>query len=203
MCPDRDKNSPEKSPAGVGQPIYRRRPCAHQQGIEHPLVLQQPFPNQGHYHRRQQHRVKEHTAPETPAYDFAVEHQRGEQRQQHHQHHLDQAELDGVENGAPEHVLAAGLDVKVIAAFEQDGEIFSACERALLRHQVDAARQGVAQVDDDGQKSEQPEHQQIRPHKQPADARAAQHALPQTEQRLKEIEKKREQAQQNRHEKTF
>ncbi|MCX7232096.1 MAG: hypothetical protein NTY26_01235 [Burkholderiales bacterium] len=136
--------------------------------IEHALALKQPFPDQCHHHRRQQNRVEKNATPETAADDLAVEHQRGQQRQADHQHHLDQAEADGVEDGAPENVLAAALNVKVITTLQQDREVLGPGERPLQRHQLDAAGGGIHQVDQDRQKGEQAEHQQVRPDKQPA-----------------------------------
>jgi hypothetical protein len=161
---------------------------AHQRGIEHALALQQPFPDQCHHHRRQQHRIEEHAAPEAASDDLSVEHQRGDQRQQHHQHDLDQAELHGIEDGAPEHVLAAGLDVEVVAALEQDAKVFAAGKRPVERHQVDTAGARIDQVDRDRQKGEQPEHDQVGCDEQPAQPAQSEPALGQPEQRLEQVE---------------
>jgi hypothetical protein len=160
--------------------------------------LQQPLPDQRHHHRRQQHRVEIHAAPEAAADDLAVEHQRRHQRQQHHQHHLEQAELDGVVDGAPEHVLAAGLDVEVVTAFEQDAEVLHARVGALQRHQLHPAGAGVDEVDEDRQEGEQAEHEQVRRHEQPADPGNAEQALPQPEQRLEQVEEQPEETREER-----
>ena len=161
--------------------------------------MQQPFPDQRDHHRRQQHRVKEHATPETAPDDLAVQHQRGRQRQQDHQNDLDEAEFGSVEDGAPEHVLATGLDVKVVAAFEQNAKVLGPGEGSLERHEFDATGCSINKIDDDRQEGEEAKHQKVGRNKQPADAREAQQALPQAEQRLEEIEEQSEGARHPRH----
>jgi len=175
--PNADEHAPEERRARLGQPADGCKSPARQQRIEHALALQNPFPDQRDHYRRQQYRVKKHPAPETSAHDLAVEHERGDERKGDHQSHLQQRELAGVVDGAPEQVLAASRRIEVALAIEQRLEIFEAGERAFRRIELHAARKREIEVDDDRQEGEEAEDRQVRGNEHPADARHAEPAL--------------------------
>ena len=133
--------------------------------------------------------IKKAATPEAAANDLSIENQSRDKREQHHQCHLPDTELEGVENGSPEHILPAGRQIQIVTALEQNAEILEPGKGPLARHQLDAPCGGIDQVDQNGQKGKQAKYHEVGPDKQPAQATESEMALGQLEQGLEQIEK--------------
>src|SRR5436309_15536151 len=130
MCPDADEHAPEESPACFVEPDGARDTRAMQHRVEQPFALQYPFPDERDHDRREQHGVEENPAEETAAEDLAVEHERRDEAEEHHQADLKQGEPRRVECGAPEQIDAATRRIEIAAAIEARLPVFRSGEWA-------------------------------------------------------------------------
>jgi hypothetical protein len=78
-------------------------------------------------------------------------------------------------------------------------EIFSPGVGPVLGHQLHPPRHGINQVDQDGQKTKQAKHDQVRRYKQPPQPLQAQDFLAEPEERLQQIKKEGEKSHDESH----
>jgi hypothetical protein len=188
--PDAHEHDPEERPAAIGEPFHGRRARAGEHRVQDPFALQHPFPDQRDHYWRQQDGIEEHAAPESASGHLAVQHQRGDQREQHHQADLKHRELGGVVDRTPEQVLVARRRIEVVRALEQRLEVLDPDVGTLRRIQLHAAGEREIEIDDDRQEREQPEDHQVRRHEHPADARHAEEALQRAHRRIDDVERR-------------
>ena len=70
---------------------------------------------------------------------------------------MQDAELQRIAHGPPKHIFSTSSQIQIVLALKQGGEIFCAREGPLQRHELDAARGRVHEIDDDREKCEQAE----------------------------------------------
>ena len=131
-------------------------------GIQKPVALQDPFPDQRDDHGGQQDRKEIDGAEEAASADLHVEHDGRQERQPHHRDNLEQGEPERVEDAAPEMVLAAGARIHIGAAVEQIGILASPDVGALGRKQRRPAGDRIDEVDADRHEHEQAEEHKVR-----------------------------------------
>ena len=168
MRPRVDKDRPEHRPGGVREPLDRLIEDApvHQGQRQHARALEDQGPQEPHHHRAEHDRVEEHRAPERPAPDITVQHQRGDQREQDHDRHLEDHEDDRVCHRLLKlvvfAVLPAGIDLHVRG---QALEVVGAGELPLREVDALPVRDGEADVDEQRREGIEPEDQQVRDQK--------------------------------------
>jgi hypothetical protein len=155
-----------------------------------PSRLQHPLPDQRDHDRRQQHRIEEHAAKEPSPENLAIEHERGDECEPHHQSDLQERELTGVEDRAPEQVFTARGWIEIVVTFEQRFEVVEAGKWTLRRIELNAAGEREIKVDDDRQKGEQAENREIRGDEHPADARDTDETLDRSHRRVDRVERR-------------
>ena len=154
----------------IDQPVIAADPGPIEKGVHHAFALQNPFPDQRHDHRRQQDRKEEDRAEEAARPDFAVEDDRGQQREADHEAHLQRHEPRGVPDCAPELVLAAGVGVEIAGTIHQRDEVARAHVRPVGQHHVVAARGGVEEIEDHRQEGEEAKENEVGQQEDPGQA---------------------------------
>jgi hypothetical protein len=177
MRPDRDEDRPCEGPVGIHQPVEAPRSRPVEEGVQHALALQDPFPDQRHDNGRQQDGEEEHRAEEAAGADVAVEDDRGQEREAHHEAHLQRHEPHRVPHRAPELVLAAGIGVEEAFAIGERDEIAEAHIGAVGQQNVVPAGRGVGDVQQDRQEGEKAEQDQVRRQEHPGELVHPQKAL--------------------------
>ena len=162
--PGVDKDGPVHGPAGVREPLdgLVDQAPVHQRQRKHAGPLEDEGPQEAHHNGAEHNRVEKDRPPEGAAPDVSVQHQRGDQRKQDHDRHLEDHEDHGIGHGLLEFVvfpvLAARVDLHVRG---QALEVVCAGELALREVDALAVRNCEADVDEQRRKGIEAENQQI------------------------------------------
>ena len=175
--PDRYHDDEEARPADVEQEDLRGNADHLEEGVQQPVAIEEPFPDQADDDGRQQDRIEEHRPEEAARDDRPIEDQRRDQRHQQCGDDIEGHEPERIPHSRPEQRFLAGSRLQIIAAGKQRAEIVQADERALRHEKIGAAGEGVTDRDRDRKEREDGEQNEVRRQEQPWHTLAAEDAL--------------------------
>ena len=147
MSPDGNEDRPEHRPSWIYKEEDLVKSQFYKPSVQNAVTKQDPFPDQRDNHRRKQHRKEENRAKKAARPDFAIQDQRRDQREQHHETHLENDEYRGVVDTFPESVLATGLGVCICLAVQQKAVLFGPDKGPVIQIKLRAAGQRIKEID--------------------------------------------------------